>query len=252
MNLYIKIIIVLVLLIIGQYFYSDYVSLRTESENVELRNRIVLNERVIKEYDSSYSKLSFEYTSNKELFDKLKNENSSLAKDIKKRDEEIERLRIAVINVDTVYITTTEVIVRDSIAQFVGYKRPFTVNGAMDIKNQKMNQLSVMTDPFKLILLDTKTDSGFYKFRVKFLDIDGDVLDVFRVTDIQSSVKIESCDETFMRVGVGGSMSLNQLSPGITFTVGGKNTFVINYNLIKGDNKDIESRFNIGYYRMLW
>jgi len=254
MKLEMKVIIGLCVLIIGQFFYSDYRMSQIEKEKLELRNRIVMMDSAVKEKDSSYTKLAYEYTSQKEIFNKLKQENEGMAKDVKKKNEIITLLLMARVKPDTVYVnTTTEV--KDSVAYFKGYLRPYAVSGEFHYVDSTTRRLNVLMDEFKITAIGSKLENGFYSARLKFTDTLNQTLDMFKVYDFQAAVAPEkSKDIPFMNLGLGGELGANEFKVGVLLNFYDKNIFIVNYKL--NAFKDIPNTWNnqvsIGYYRIVF
>lgn len=251
------IIAVLILLLVGLFFYSDYKSNKLENEKRELRNQLVAKDNIIKEKDSSYSKLSYEYSSQKEMYDMLNKENSKLAKELKKKNEIITYLLSVQVKPDTVFIKDTLTYIKDSVAYFSGYTKPYTVKGEVHLRDSVTKNLKVMMDEFKLLIIGSKIENGFYKARVKFTDLNNNALEMFKVLDIESAINtdINNTAPPFLNIGVGGEIGLNELRVGVLLDLYGKNIITANYRIndyAQPLNNSMSYKWCVGYYRKLW
>lgn len=253
----IKIIIALATIIVGLFFYVDYLNNKHENELLEYRNAIVERDVVLQEKDSSYSRLTYEFKSTREMLDKLKIENSKFAKDIKDRDEKIAFLISIKLKPDTVYVPVITT-VKDGVANFTGYNKPYTVNGYFYFKDSTVKDLSVLMDEFKILVVESKLENGFYRARLRLSDMNNNVLPNFKVIGIESAINTETFYQDaapFLSIGIGGQISLTKLDVGAALNLYGKNIITINYNLIN-ENKEIlptiSRKITVGYYRMLW
>ena len=252
-----KIIIGLILLIIGNFFYNDYKNSQLEKEKLDLTNQIALKDSLIKEKDGAYTRLSMQYNSQKELILELKNDSIFSAKELKKMKEEIAYLLTIKIKPDTIYVDSTKTIVKNSVAKFNGYSRPYTVSGEFHLSDSTTRKLSVLMDEFKLSILESKLENGFYRARVKFVDLNNKSLDMFQIIDLQSAVNIDDINNkepNFLSIGAGGEIGLNEFKLGILLNLYDKNIFLLNYQL--NEHKTIDFRWqnqiSVAYYRVLF
>ncbi len=257
MDLKFKIIIGLVVLIIGQFFYNDWKNSQSEKEKLELRNQIAEKDITIKEKDSSFSRLSMQYTSQKDLINRLKNDSIFSAKELKKKDEQIAYLLTVKVKPDTVFVDSTKTIFRDSVFYFNGYDRPFKISGELHLSDSTTRKLSVLMDEFKISVLESKLENGFYKARIKFVDNNNKALDMFQIKDLQSAVNIgdiNNKEPNFLSIGFGGELGLNELKLGMLLNLYNKNIFIFNYQL--NDHNMIENKWqnqlSVAYYRVLF
>ncbi len=253
MNLQNKIIIGLIIIIIGMFFYYDIKNSESEKEKLNLRNQIASKDSLIREKDSSYSRLSLQYNSQSELYFRLKLENIKLAKDIKDRDEKIAYLLSVKVKPDTVFIDNTNTQIRDSIAYFKGYTKPFNVFGELHLKDSTTRKLKVLMDEFKILALETKLENGFFKARIGFYDLNNNILEVFKVQTLESAINIEDIEySNSFNFGLGGRISTFELSPGALINIG-NNNILFNYRLLN-DKIDMSKlswyeKLEIQYYR---
>lgn len=251
-------ILVLIIIIVAQFFYYDYQKSKVERETIKLKNELVARDSIALEKDSSYSRLSFELDSQKDLYKLLEQSNAQLAYQMKKKDEQIAYLMSVVVKVDTVYIDTSKTVITDSVAYFSGYTRPYSVSGEVHFKESQTKNLKVKMDDFKLTIVESKLDSGFFKARLKFTDMFDRPLEMFKVIDLTSAVNIEQCKEyepPFLNIGIGGTVNAYDFNAGVLLNFYDKNIFTINYRINNNEilnNNKIENRITIGYYRILF
>lgn len=244
---------VLILVLICGFFYVDFLNNSHEKETLELRNLVASKDSVAQNKDGVYSRLSMEYNSQKDLNGILKKQNANLAKEIKDKDEKIAYLLTVTIKSDTVFIDANTV-VKDSIASFNGYKRPFGVVGKYHLKDSTVSDLNVKMDDFKLNIVETKLENGFFKARIRLTDIGNNPLEMFKIQTIESAVNSDpgNKEESYFGFGLGTKLSLFELSPGAKVKLG-KNDFIIGYKLLN-DKLDLSKfnmleRFELSYYR---
>jgi hypothetical protein len=112
-------------------------------------------------------------------------------------------------------------------------------------------------DEFKLSILESKLENGFYRARVKFVDLNNKSLDMFQIIDLQSAVNIDDINNkepNFLSIGAGGEIGLNEIKLGILLNLYDKNIFLLNYQL--NEHKTIDFRWqnqiSVAYYRVLF
>lgn len=244
---------VLILALICGFFYVDFLNSSHEKETLGLRNLVASKDSVIQNKDGVYSRLSMEYNSQKDLNSILKKQNANLANEIKDKNEKIAYLMTVVVKPDTIHVVTNTT-VKDSIASFSGYQRPFGVVGKYHLKDSTTTDLSVKMDEFKLNIVESKLENGFFKARIRLTDINNNTLDMFKVQSIESAVNSDPSnkEESYFGFGLGTKLSLFELSPGAMIKLG-KNDFIIGYKLIN-DKLDLSKfktleRFELSYYR---
>ena len=245
----------LIITIIAGFFYFDYKLNASENEKLELRNTIAEKDSIIHEKDGSYSRLSLQYNSQKDLNKLLSEQNKQLADEIKDKDEEIAYLVAIKVKPDKVYVGNANTTIKDSIATFNGYTKPFNVSGQVNIKDTTTKNLKVIMDEFKLLTLGTKIENGFYKTKVIFTDLNNNPLDMFKVKNIESAINTnpDNISESYFNLGFGTKLSLNELTPGTQLKLG-QNNFIIGYKLFDRNidlNKlKLVEKIEFSYYRM--
>lgn len=246
-------ILTLILTLICGFFYVDFLNSSHEKETLGLRNLVASKDSVIQDKNGVYSRLSMEYNSQKDLNNILKKQNASLANEIKEKNEKIAYLMTVVVKPDTVQIITNTV-VKDSIASFSGYKKPFGVMGKYHLKDSTTTDLNVKMDDFKLNIVESKLENGFFRARIRLTDLQNNTLEMFKIQSIESAVNSDpnSKEESYFGFGLGTKLSLFELSPGAKVKLG-KNDFIIGYKLLN-DKLDLSKlktleRFELSYYR---
>ena len=251
------------IIIIGLFLWQDYQSSKNEKEQLDLRNTVARKDTLIREKDSSFSRLSLEFNSQKDLNNILQTENKSLADQVKKDGEKIKSLIAAGVHSDTVYIDSSKIIytTNNGIEHFTAYEKPFRIEGDYSLDSATENRirnLNVKMDDFKIIALETKLESGFFKARVKLVDNNGVALPYFSVYNIESAISSDdnSTVRDYFAIGLGARLSSNTLDFGALIKIGEKNYFTLDYKIIDSNVKltDLSwyNRLVAGYYRLLW
>lgn len=262
-DLELKMIAILILVVIGLLFWMDHLSVKNNNEQQDLKNQIASKDSVVKDKDSSYSRLSLQYSSQSDLNNLLKSQNIDLAAQEKKDKEKIQDLISANIQSDTVYVDSSHIQYsrRGGLEHFVAYQKPYKIEGdyALDSAiEKKIQNLNILMDELKLIILESKTEDGFFKATVKLTDLNGNDLPNFKVYSITSAVNTSANKPVsdYFALGLGARLSVNALDVGGIIKVGEGNNFIVDYKIIDNNlnlsNLTWYNKISIGYYRLLW
>ncbi len=148
----------------------------TESKIEKLRKEIIYKDVLVKEKDGQYKKIVNYYTTKKELAESLKKHNSTLAKELKDKNERILILTHSVITFKEKKNIVTGVIIEkgDSTVKFEAFypdKEKFFVkhSGLVSLKNSNLtSDWSFGKMPIDLVISEDK--NGIWNYRISGSD----------------------------------------------------------------------------------